>query len=405
MLELNFNMAETLAISILVLLLGREIKKRVNFLERFFIPAPVVGGVIFSILLLIGHNTGAFSFSFDNVLKDFLMTIFFTTIGFTASGKLLKKGGVGVVVFLITATVLVVIQDIVGVSMAKMFGEHPLLGLAVGSVPLTGGHGTSGAFGPVLEEFGVTGGLSVSIAAATYGLIAGCLIGGPVAKRLRERYNLRPSLEDREGTVEVLEENEENPVSEETLFSAVVVIALSMGIGYCIAPFLKKYGIVIPAYIGPMFIAAIIRNVADMQKKNLPMNEIAITGNIALSLFLAMALMTLKLWELADLAIPIITILLVQTVIMALYAYFITFKFNGKDYDAAVMATGHCGFGLGATPNAMANMEVFTKENGPAPRAFFVLPVVGALFIDFTNATVITFFINCLLYTSDAADE
>lgn len=394
MLELNFNMAETLAISILVLLLGREIKKRVNFLERFFIPAPVVGGVIFSILLLIGHNTGAFSFSFDNVLKDFLMTIFFTTIGFTASGKLLKKGGVGVVVFLVTATVLVVIQDIVGVSMAKMFGEHPLLGLAVGSVPLTGGHGTSGAFGPVLEEFGVTGGLSVSIAAATYGLIAGCLIGGPVAKRLRERYNLKPSLEDREGTVEVLEENEENPVSEETLFNAVVVIALSMGIGYCIAPFLKKYGIVIPAYIGPMFIAAIIRNVADIQKKNLPMNEIAITGNIALSLFLAMALMTLKLWELADLAIPIITILLVQTVIMALYAYFITFKFNGKDYDAAVMATGHCGFGLGATPNAMANMEVFTKENGPAPRAFFVLPVVGALFIDFTNATVITFFIN-----------
>ena len=394
MLELNFNMAETLAISILVLLLGREIKKRVNFLERFFIPAPVVGGVIFSILLLIGHNTGAFSFSFDNVLKDFLMTIFFTTIGFTASGKLLKKGGVGVVVFLITATVLVIIQDIVGVSMAKMFGEHPLLGLAVGSVPLTGGHGTSGAFGPVLEEFGVTGGLSVSIAAATYGLIAGCLIGGPVAKRLRDKYNLKPSLEDREGTVEALEENDKKPVSEETLFSAVVVIALSMGIGYCIAPFLKKYGIVIPAYIGPMFIAAIIRNIADMQKKNLPMNEIAITGNIALSLFLAMALMTLKLWELADLAIPIISILLVQTAIMALFAYFITFRFNGKDYDAAVMATGHCGFGLGATPNAMANMEVFTKENGPAPRAFFVLPVVGALFIDFTNATVITFFIN-----------
>ena len=394
MLELNFNMAETLAISILVLLLGREIKKRVNFLERFFIPAPVVGGVIFSILLLIGHNTGAFSFSFDNVLKDFLMTIFFTTIGFTASGKLLKKGGVGVIVFLITATVLVIIQDIVGVSMAKMFGEHPLLGLAVGSVPLTGGHGTSGAFGPVLEEFGVTGGLSVSIAAATYGLIAGCLIGGPVAKRLRDKYNLKPSLEDGEGTVEALEENDEKPVSEETLFSAVVVIALSMGIGYCIAPFLKKYGIVIPAYIGPMFIAAIIRNIADMQKKNLPMNEIAITGDIALSLFLAMALMTLKLWELADLAIPIISILLVQTAIMALFAYFITFRFNGKDYDAAVMATGHCGFGLGATPNAMANMEVFTKENGPAPRAFFVLPVVGALFIDFTNATVITFFIN-----------
>ena len=394
MLQLNFNMAETLAISIVVLLVGREIKKRVNFLEKFFIPAPVVGGVIFSILLLVGHNTGAFSFNFDNVLKDFLMLIFFTTIGFTASAKLLKKGGIGVAIFLVTATVLVIIQDIVGVTLAKLFGLHPLLGLAVGSIPLTGGHGTSGAFGPVLEEMGVTGGLSVSIAAATYGLIAGCLIGGPVAKRLKEKNGLKPNYDDAGVSAESIEEVEEKPVSEETLFSAVVVIALSMGIGYFIAPMLKKHGIVIPAYIGPMFIAAIIRNIADAQKKLLPMREISITGNIALSLFLAMALMTLKLWELAALAIPIVSILLIQTVIMAAYAYFVTFNANGRDYDAAVIATGHCGFGLGATPNAMANMEVFTKENGPATRAFFVLPIVGALFIDFTNATVITLFMN-----------
>lgn len=394
MLTVNFNMAETLAVAIVVLLLGREVKKRVNFLEKFFIPAPVVGGVIFSILLLIGNNTGAFTFNFDGVLKDFLMLIFFTTIGFTASGKLLKKGGVGVVIFLITATVLVIIQDVVGVSMAKVFGLNPLLGLAVGSIPLTGGHGTSGAFGPVLEQLGVTGGLSVSIAAATYGLIAGCLIGGPIAKRLKEKYNLKPNLEETGMSIEELEDATVNPVSESTLFDAVVVISLAMGIGYWIAPFLKTYGVVIPAYIGPMFIAAIIRNIADMSKKELPMKEISITGNIALSLFLAMALMTLKLWELAALAVPIVTILLIQTVIMAAYAYFITFNFNGKDYDAAVIATGHCGFGLGATPNAMANMEVFTKENEPATRAFFVLPIVGALFIDFTNATVITFFIN-----------
>lgn len=394
MLQLNFNMAETLAIAIVVLLLGRAVRKRVNFLERFFIPAPVVGGVIFSILLLIGHNTGAFSFEFDGVLRDFLMLIFFTTIGFTASAKLLKKGGVGVAIFLVTATVLVIIQDIVGVTLAKVFGMNPLLGLAVGSIPLTGGHGTSGAFGPVLEEMGATGGLSVSIAAATYGLIAGCLIGGPVAKKLRDKYNLKPNLEDAGVSAESIEEELEKPVCEETLFNGVVVIALSMGIGYFIAPLLKKYGIVIPAYIGPMFIAAIIRNIADAQKKILPMKEIAITGNIALSLFLAMALMTLKLWELAALAIPITSILLIQTVIMAAYAYFVTFNVNGRDYDAATIATGHCGFGLGATPNAMANMEVFTKENGPAPRAFFVLPIVGALFIDFTNATVITIFMN-----------
>ncbi len=389
----SFNMAETLAVAIIVLLLGREIKKKVNFLQRFFIPAPVVGGVIFSILLLIGHSTNSFKFQFDGVLQSFLMLIFFTTIGFTASAKLLKKGGVGVLIFLITATVLVIIQDIVGVALAKVFGLHPLLGLAVGSIPLTGGHGTSGAFGPVLEEMGVAGALSVSIAAATYGLIAGCLIGGPVAKKLKEKHNLKPNLDEEVKSIDELEEQGKG-VSEGTLFDAIVVIALAMGLGSWIAPFLKQYGIVIPAYIGPMFVAAIIRNIFDARGKVLPMPEISITGNIALSLFLAMALMTLKLWELAALAIPIVSILLIQTVIMAAYAYFITFNVNGRDYDAAVMSTGHCGFGLGASPNAMANMEVFTKENGPSAKAFFVLPLVAALFIDFTNATVITFFMN-----------
>ena len=389
----KFNMAETLAVAIVVLLLGRWVKSKVGFLQKFFIPAPVVGGVIFSVLLLIGHSGNIFSFQFDGVLQDFLMLIFFTTIGFTASGKLLKKGGIGVLIFLITAGILVVIQDVVGVSLAKVFGLNPLLGLAVGSIPLTGGHGTSGAFGPVLEELGVQGALSVAIAAATYGLIAGCLIGGPVAKRLRDKFNLKPNLDEEVKTIEELEEKGIG-VCEATLFNGVVVIALAMGFGSWVAPFLKQFGVVIPAYIGPMFAAAVIRNIADSMNKSLPMAEISITGNIALSLFLAMALMTLRLWELAALAIPIVTILLIQTVIMALYAYFVTFNLNGRDYDAAVMSTGHCGFGLGASPNAMANMEVFTTENGPSPKAFFVLPLVAALFIDFVNATVITIFIN-----------
>lgn len=393
MFSYSFNMAETLAVAIIVLLIGRAVRKKFNFLQRFFIPAPVVGGVIFSILLLIGHSSKIFSFQFDGVLQSFLMLIFFTTIGFTASAKLLKKGGIGVLIFLLTATVLVIFQDIVGIGLAKAFGLHPLLGLAVGSIPLTGGHGTSGAFGPVLEELGVNGALSVSIAAATYGLIAGCLIGGPIAKKLKEKYSLKPNSDEEVKTIKELDEDS-NEVSESTLFDAIVVIALAMGLGSWIAPFLKQYGIVIPTYIGPMFVAAIIRNIFDIKGKFLPMPEIAITGNIALSLFLAMALMTLKLWELAALAVPIVTILLVQTIVMAIYAYFITFNFNGRDYDAAVMTTGHCGFGLGASPNAMANMEVFTKENGPSPKAFFVLPIVAALFIDFTNATVITFFIN-----------
>lgn len=392
MISLQLNMVETLAVAVIVLLLGKFIRKEVEVLEKFFIPAPVVGGTIFSIFLLIGHSTNIFSFQFNEILKDFFMLIFFTTIGFTASGKLLKKGGIGVVIFLATATLLAVIQNVVGVFLAKAFNLNPLLGLAVGSIPLTGGHGTSGAFGLVLEELGVKGAFSVAIAAATYGLIAGCLIGGPIAKRLKDRYSLEAPKD-----IQKESQNKEKSFElsgEEGAFQAIVVTVLAMGLGYWVAPFLKNYGVVVPVYIGPMVVAAIIRNLSDALKKTLPMQAISSTGNISLALFLAMALMALKLWELAALAIPIVTILLIQTIITGIYAYFITFRLNGKDYDAAVITTGHCGFALGATPNAMANMDVFMKENGFAPRAFFVLPIVGALFIDFTNATVITLFMN-----------
>lgn len=388
----SFNMAETLAISIFVLIIGKFIRKKIRILEKFFIPAPVIGGTLFSLVLLLGHITNIFSFEFDGVLKDFLMLTFFTTIGFTASGKLLKKGGIGVIIFLFTATLLAVVQNIVGVFLAKIFGLNPLLGLVVGSIPLTGGHGTSGAFGIVLEEMGVTGAFSVAIAAATYGLIAGCLLGGPIAKKLKERYNLKPNLEELKE--ENTKEETKELLGEEGAFLAIMLTAMAMGLGYWVAPFLKNYGVVIPVYIGPMIVAAIIRNISDTMNKPLPMKALSSTGNISLALFLAMALMALKLWELAALAIPIATILIVQTIVTGIYAYFITFRLNGRDYDSAVITTGHCGFALGATPNAMANMDVFMKENGFAPRAYFVLPIVGALFIDFTNATVITIFIN-----------
>ncbi|MGL5543743.1 MAG: sodium/glutamate symporter [Cetobacterium sp.] len=395
MFEYQFNMAETLAAAVILLLVGRWIKKKIYFFEKFFIPAPVIGGVIFSIFTLIGRNAKIFSFSFDGSLKDLLMIAFFTTIGFLASLKLLKKGGVQVFIFLCVASVLVIIQNLVGVSLAKFFGLNPLLGIAAGSVPLTGGHGTSGAFGPVLEAAGATGAMSVAIASATFGLVAGCMIGGPVAKRLMQRYGLVGHKEEEfliseENSKEALKEE----VTEDKLFHAIVYIVLSMGIGGLLIPVAKKAGIVLPAYIGPMLVAAIIRNVVDTKDTELPLHTISIVGNISLQLFLAMALMSMKLWELAALAVPLIVILLVQTVIMALFAYFITFRVMGKDYDAAVMASGHCGFGMGATPNAMANMESFTAANGPSPTAFFVLPLVGALFIDFTNASLITIFIN-----------
>ncbi|ASC02826.1 sodium/glutamate symporter [Fusobacterium polymorphum] len=390
MFEYQLNMAETVGFAIILLLLGRWIKKRVNFFEKFFIPAPVIGGTLFSIILLIGHQTETFTFSFNDDIKNLLMIAFFTTVGFSASLKILKKGGVGVALFLLAAVILVIIQDIVGPVLAKALGIDPLLGLAAGSIPLTGGHGTSGAFGPYLEELGATGATVVAVASATYGLISGCLIGGPIARRLMIKNNLKPT--ENKGGVEDSLLGVESEVTEERLFSAVVYIGIAMGIGATITLILGNHGIKFPAYLMGMVVAAIIRNILDFNQKQLPFNEIGIVGNISLSLFLSMALMSMKLWQLIDLAVPLVIILLVQTVVMAFFAYFVTFTIMGRDYDAAVMSTGHCGFGLGATPNAMANMETFTKANGPSVKAFFIIPIVGSLFIDFINAAVIQSF-------------
>ena len=387
MFEYQLNMAETVGFAIVLLLLGRWIKRKVNFFERFFIPAPVIGGTLFSIILLIGHQTETFTFTFNDDIKNLLMIAFFTTVGFSASLKILKKGGVGVALFLLAAVILVILQDIVGPVLAKALGIDPLLGLAAGSIPLTGGHGTSGAFGPYLEDLGASGATVVAVASATYGLIAGCLIGGPIGRRLMIKNNLKPT-ENKSGIDDSLL-GTESEVTEERIFSAVVYIGIAMGIGATITLMLGKAGIKFPAYLMGMVVAAIIRNILDFNHKQLPFNEIGIVGNISLSLFLSMALMSMKLWQLIDLAVPLIVILLVQTLLMAVSAYFVTFNIMGRDYDAAVMSTGHCGFGLGATPNAMANMETFTAANGPSVKAFFIIPIVGSLFIDFINAAVI----------------
>ena len=390
MFEYQLNMAETVGFAIILLLLGRWIKRRVNFFEKFFIPAPVIGGTLFSIILLVGHQTETFTFTFNDDIKNLLMIAFFTTVGFSASLKILKKGGIGVALFLLAAVILVILQDIIGPVLAKALGINPLLGLAAGSIPLTGGHGTSGAFGPYLEDLGATGATVVAVASATYGLIAGCLIGGPIARRLMIKNNLKPT-ENKEGVDNSLL-GSATEVTEESLFSAVVYVGIAMGIGALINNMLAKAGIKFPVYLMGMVVAAIIRNILDFNQKQLPFTEIGIVGNISLSLFLSMALMSMKLWQLIDLAIPLIIILLVQTTLMAFFAYFITFNIMGRDYDAAVMSTGHCGFGLGATPNAMANMETFTRSNGPSVKAFFIIPIVGSLFIDFINAGVIQAF-------------
>lgn len=393
----TFGMPETLAIAVILLLLGRWVKEKVTILKKFFIPAPVVGGIIFSIITLIGHEYNLFQFSFDSQLKSLLMLAFFTTIGFAASIKMLLKGGLSVMIFLVVSIILIITQNVVGVTLCGVLGINKLLGLAAGSIALTGGHGTAAAFGPELVKAGAEAGMSVSVAAATFGLVAGCMIGGPIAKRLMNKYNLK-ATSDGENT-EILEgklTKDEKNIDENLLFNGLMYIIISMGIGSFIILGFKKLGIIFPAYLGPMIVASIIRNFMDKKEKALPLHCINIIGSISLQLFLGIALMTMQLWELANLAVPLISILLVQTIIMALYAYFVTFRIMGKDYDAAVIATGHCGFGMGASPNAIANMETFTKANGYSPKAFFVVPIVGAMFIDFINAPIITFFIEIL---------
>lgn len=398
----TFGMQETLAIAVVLLLIGRFLKEVFTILKRFFIPAPVIGGILFSIVTLIGHQTGTFEFKFDSQLKNLLMLAFFTTIGFAASFRMLFKGGIGVMLFLLASIGLIFCQNAVGIGLSVLFDLNPLMGLAAGSISLTGGHGTSAAFGPLLVDHGLEAGLTVSVASATFGLVAGCMIGGPIGKRLMARYNLKASEESTNRTIENAEivegklTKEQKNIDEPLLFAATCYIVVAMGIGHFIILGLSSLNITLPAYLGPMMVAAAIRNYLDYTHRTVPLHCINVIGAIALQLFLAIALMTMNLWELVALAVPLITILAVQTIMMAMFAYFITFRVMGKDYDAAVIATGQCGFGMGATPNAMANMETFTGANGQSPKAFFVVPIVGALFIDFVNATILTFFIGVL---------
>ena len=394
---LELDMIQATALAVVVLLVGQMVRKKVDFLEKFCIPAPVIGGLIFAILALILKMTGVLELNMDGTLKKVLMTAFFTTVGFTASFKLLKKGGAQVFMFLGIATILVCLQNVLGFSLAKVFGLNELLGLATGSTPMTGGHGTSGAFAPLFEKAGATGATTVAMASATFGLICGSMLGGPIAKKLIEKHKLTPSTSSKAntGNTEAFEVETSNELIPANFSAAAMQIIVAMGIGTVLSTLLQKTGMTFPAYIGAMFAAAIMRNISDASDSFKIVNkEIDILGNISLSLFLAMALMGLKLWQLADLAVPMLVMLVAQGVLMAFFAYFVTFNVMGRDYTAAVLAGGHCGFGMGATPNAIANMEAISGKYGPAPTAFFVIPLVGSLFIDFFNAGIITFFMN-----------
>ncbi len=399
---IDFDMGATgtLLMAVVILIVGRWVQTRVSVLEKFFIPAPVIGGFIFSVIFSLLAYFQVIHLEFDAFLQKMLMIAFFATVGFSASFKFLRKGGKVVMLFLLCASILVILQNVLGVSLAWMLGESPAFGMATSSIPMTGGHGTAAAFGPLLEgKFFLESGSSITIAAATFGLIAGSLLGGPIGRRLMKKYNLKPNEKElKEAHVASdLNEDKQLKITEHGMFNAVTVIAFAVGGGSVISYYLNSYALVMPEYIGAMFAAAFIRNLSDYSGWfKINDNEVTVLGNITLFLFLAMALMKMNLISLVDLALPILVILFAQVLMMGLYAYFITFRVMGKTYDAAVMAVGHCGFGLGATPNAMANMEAFTAKNFPSPQAFFVLPIVGSLFIDFINSGVITAFLNFL---------
>jgi ESS family glutamate:Na+ symporter len=408
---LKLDMVQTLALAAVVLFFGYAVRRRVGVLDRYNIPAPVVGGFIFAAVALGLRLSGVLAFEFDTTLQAPLMIAFFTTIGLGASLALLKVGGPQVLLFWVLASILATIQDAVGVGLATLLNVHPFLGLIAGSITMTGGHGTGAAFGKLMEdEYAFSGGVTLAMAAATFGLVSGGLIGGPIGTSLIRRFGLRPAAAPDRGPARAAavpvgldhaaldNEIDTEPAGEAptayTLLKVITIILVAMWVGSLLSRWLGQF-VTLPAYIGAMIAAAIIRNGAELTGLlRFEQRVVDDLGTIALSLFLAMALMSLKLWELLDLALPMLVILSVQVLMMGAFAYFVTFRFMGRDYDAAVMAGGHCGFGLGATPNAVANMEALVERFGPAPRAFLVLPMVGAFFIDFTNALIITTFIN-----------
>ncbi|MDE7250091.1 MAG: sodium:glutamate symporter, partial [Lachnospiraceae bacterium] len=321
---------------------------------------------------------------------------FFTSVGFQANLKVLKSGGISLLIFLGCVIALIVTQNGLAIGFAKVLGVDSAIGLCTGSIPMVGGHGTAGAFGPVLEDLGLAGATTLCTAAATFGLIAGSLMGGPLGRRLILKHDLlKTAVPVDEGPL--VEDEKKHHRSIHGYAPAAYQIAIAMGIGTIISWLLSKTGMNFPIYIGAMIVATIMRNFSELTGRfEVPMGEINDIGGICLSLFLGIAMITLKLWQLADLAVPLILLLVVQVGLMFFFAYFVVFNLMGRNYDAAVLAAGTCGFGMGATPNAMANMQALTNRFLPSVQAYILVPIVGSMFADFINSLTVTFFINLL---------
>ena len=390
--NITLDLVQTIGLAAAILFIGQQTKKRVNFLQKYFIPTPVIGGLLYALLTLLGHQTNTFSIELDHGLTKFLMVLFFTCTGFLASVKIIKSSGKQGVILAVLSVVLLILQDTVGAGLAHALGLHPLMGVAIGSVSMSGGLGSAAAFGPSFEVLGVDSATIIGIAAATFGLIMGSLIGGPIAKLLVEKHSLTGGASATVTTAIQVDSKKTNV----NPMTSVIIILATMAFGAYLVTGLNETGITFPYYVGGVFAAAIVRNIADARGYEIAMPHINLIGNSALNLFLALSLMGLQIWKLFDLAVPMMIILLGQLVLMACFAYFVIFKFMGKNYDAAVMSAGHCGVGLGQTPNAIANMSVVIEKYGAAPNAWVMLPVITVIVINLVNPLLITFCMNFL---------
>jgi ESS family glutamate:Na+ symporter len=401
MFEVPLDLLQTLTLAAVVYFIGIQVKKRIGWVDRLNIPAAVVGGLLFTGVTVLAHNRFA-TIQLDTTAQPVLSVAFFTSIGMGASLALLRRGGIQVGIFLAFATVFCFVQNFIGIGIARAFGENPLLGVMAGSVTLVGGPATGMAFAPVFETAGLAGAGALALAAATMGIVFGGLTGSPAGTFLIKRQGLRSTvasaaevraeLEPPEPALIVEVEQEDTP-----LIRNMVILALAMGVGSVVSGWIQALGVTLPAYIGAMLIASLIRNIDDATHwLRIDQRAMEFIGNLALNIFLTVALMDLKLWQLAGVALPLIVILLVQVVVVVLAAITVSYVIMGRDYDSAVMSSGFVGFVLGTTANAVANMRALVARYGPAPRAFLVVPLVGAFFIDFTNAIIITFFLNWL---------
>ena len=397
---IQLDAVQTLAFGGVVLFAGYALCRLIPVLGRYNIPEPVVGGLVMALVALVAHHFETTLIAFDTSLQQPLMVAFFTTVGVNASMALLRVSGRQVMVFLTLASVFAVLQNLLGISVATAFGLHPLFGVLAGSTTLTGGPATGLAFAPLFEQAGVAGAESIAISSAMAGIICGGVIGGPVITLLIRRFRLRPEsgaagVPGGGGAATLqADEPQDDAGREFAALKSIVIILIAMWAGAWVGQGFAALGLTLPAYIGAMLVGALIRNIDDYTGWiGLSVRSTDVIGNVSLAMFLAVALMNLRLWELSGLALPLLVNLALQIVLVVLFCIPV-FRLMGRDYDAAVMGGGFIGFMLGTTANAMAVMRTLVERYGVAPRAFLVAPLVGAFFIDFTNALIITGFLN-----------